>query len=205
MFWLIVLGVPAVCMATNAMEVALGWTSLDLSFERLVAQMPEGSEIAPSSILPLAIMVDFVLIVAVYAPIFLGYEYGWRVYFQGHLKALGRLKAYAITGLLSGVCFVPIIFSEAIYIAHPPIAAARVLLIVAILGAVSSEILRVSGNATLCAVFAGTFFSQTVGTMDAIFPLRRLDFGGPLGWLSIAVWAFVLVAVSRLPAKRQSE
>jgi hypothetical protein len=205
MFWLIAVGVPAVCLVTNVVEAALGWTSLDLSFERVVTQMPEGSEIPPSSLLTLAIMLDFVLMAAVYSPIFLAYEYGWRVHFQGRLKSLGRLKAYAITGLLSGVCFVPIVFSEVIYIAHPPIAAARVLLIVAILGAISGEILRIGGNATMCAVFAGTFFSQTVGTIDTIFPLRRLDFGGPFGWLSIVMWAFVLVAVSRLPAKRQSE
>ena len=206
MFWLIVLGAPGICLATNAMEAALGWTSLDLSFERVIKLMPEGPETAPAStFIILAVMVDFVAIVAVYTPIALGFEYGWRVHFGSHIESLGRLKAYAIAGVLSGACFAPLLFSDLVYIAHPFIAAVRVLLMIAILGGVSSEIFRLSGNVTLCAVFVAAFFSQTVGTMNYIFPLHRVDWGGPFGWLSIAVWALVLAAVSRIPASRKGE
>jgi hypothetical protein len=206
MFWLIVLGAPGICLATNAMEAALGWTSLDLSFESVVKLMPEGSETPPAStFIILAVLVDFVVIVAVYTPIALGFEYGWRVHFGRGIESLGRLKAYAIAGVLSGACFAPLLFSDITYIAHPLIAAARVLLMIAILGGVSSEIFRLSGNATLCAIFVAAFFSQTLGTMNYLFPLHRFDWGGPFGWLSIAVWALVLAAVSRIPASRKGE
>jgi hypothetical protein len=206
MFWVIVLGAPAICLATNAMEAALGWTSLDLSFEGVVKLMPEGSGTPPAStFIILAVLVDFVAIVAVYTPTALGFEYGWRVHFGRSIESLGRLKAYAVAGVLSGACFAPLLFSDITYIAHPLLAAVRVLLMIAILGGVSSEIYRLSGNVTLCAIFVAAFFSQTVGTMNYLFPLHRVDWGGPFGWLSIAVWALVLAVVSRIPASRKGE
>lgn len=145
-----------------------------------------------------------------YAAIAFGTEYGWRGYLLPRLMPLGRIPAYVLAGLFSGVCFIPLLFfwfrehgtegkelSEGLYFG------ARFLVMCVLLGVILGEAMRRRNSVGLCAVLLGAFLGQLHGggasMWNYLFSRVLEPWTGSFGIISLCVWLPAAVIAVLLP------
>ena len=197
---------------TYTIGALFGWTRVQWDMGTLMNQisgtqqqpLPPGvTAIAPAIALVGGLIISVLLGLTVFAFLALGSELGWRGYLLPRLMPLGRFRAYAMTGVLWGLWFLPLIYGSYREIGQPPVVWITALEFVAMgvaLSAVLGEIWRRTGHLGLVAVAAGSFAVHLQGIWDHLFQMGKDPWTGPFGVIAILVWT----AVALLPGLMSS-
>ena len=126
-------------------------------------------------------------------------EFGWRGFLLPRLLPIGRLRAYILTGCALGLLYAAIAVSAISRTTTPASAVGRTILFFAVFGVVQGELVRRFDNVTLSGVLFGCLAAHTIGTSASFFYYHTPQLGGPVGFVSLSMWASVAVALRYWP------
>lgn len=188
------------------LAAVMGWTEAQFGMGTLVNQLDalssqfdlppltdEVRAMIPLVTLTAGPLISLALGATFFAAIAWGGEVGWRGYLLPRLAVLGWLPAHLLVGVLWAAWFLPIIVSWHGSLADPALYAfaARFLVFGAVFGVVAGEVLRVSRNVGLTAIFVGSFAAQLIGVWEYLFQFDAPPWTGPFGVVAIVCWAAV--------------
>lgn len=168
-------------------------------------QQPPMSEtvaaIAPVFLLVSGLLLSVLIGATLYAVVALGMEYAWRGFLLPRLMPLGKAPAYLLTGLISGLWFLPLFVRyhlEGNQYGSMPLTLIQFLAAAILLGALSGKIIQHTRHLGLAAVALGVFLGQAMGVWSYLYPVVNPPWSGPTGIgalmvLGVLAWKPTLV------------
>lgn len=154
---------------------------------------PEAEAVAPVAALVFYPLISIAVGATLFALLALGSEIGWRGYLLPRLLPAGRVRAYALTGLLWGIWFVPFLLAwyretETASGLEPLL---RALVLAIVLGAVLGQIADRARSLGAAALGLGAFAGQASGIWGHLFQQSSPPWTGAAGWIAIGVWGLL--------------
>lgn len=117
-----------------------------------------------------------------------GEEMGWRGYLLFKLMPLGKLKAYALLGIIWGLWHLPLILSGFMYPGYPYWGIILFCILTFSLGIYMNELTIKYNSSVLAGWIHGLFNSQRLGIWTILFPGVNPLLGGYNGAVGLIVW-----------------
>ena len=200
---------PVFFIVVYTVSVSLGYGVADWGLGALRARMPGPAEAGlqqqmPAPFLLIAgFLMSVVLGPTLFALIGLGTEIGWRAYLAQKLEPLGRWGAAAVSGLLWGICWFPLVLGvawagESTFFQALSLAI-RISIAAALFGMLLAEVYRRSRHVALTSVLAGCFYAQEYGIW--YYLIRQPDplMTGPYGAVGIVGLALLVLIAFLVP------
>jgi len=200
---------PAAFVLIYGLSAAFGFATVDWGVTALQSQMPDPGDVGLQQQLPAlflmiaGFLLSIVLGPTLFALVSLGNEIGWRAYLAQKLAPLGRWRAAAISGMLWGLGWYPLLlfgawagedtFFEALTFSIRAVAGAI------LFGMILAEVFRRTQHVGLTSVLAGCFFAQEAGIWPYLIPRHHPMVAGPLGFIGMGVFAALVLAVFLIP------
>lgn len=124
-----------------------------------------------------------------------GEELGWRGFLLPKLLPLGKVKAYAILGIIWGAWHFPLIWAGFMYPGHPYLGMVMFTLMTTVFGAYMNEMTLRYDSSVMAGWLHGVFNSQRLGIWTLLFPSVNPFFGGFSGVIGLLVWVLLLLFV----------
>jgi len=168
--------------------------------DQLSAPLTPGVESAAPAVGLIAYPIFSVVVGAtLYAVIALGSEIGWRGYLMPRLQPLGRVTAWAITGLCWGLWFLPLVYAWYAEAELRGVAGSmvRVVALAIALSLLLGGIVQKTGHLGIAAMALGAFAGQDSGIWSHLFEQATPPWTGTVGVINIVVWGIAGGAVWR--------
>ena len=204
--------VVAVYAVIHILPALAGWSETQWQMGALVnvleeqmpfAMTPEARRVAPAVAMVLLPLLGLFLGMTVYAVLGFGNELGWRGSLLPRLTALGwhPILASAVTGLLWGVWFLPLIYAW--YARQEQLGemfgfAARFLLVAVAVGVLLGRVFRARAHLGLCSIAFGCWAAQLQSGWSYLFPMGKPGWTGAFGVVAIVLWALAAIAAPRV-------
>lgn len=120
-----------------------------------------------------------------------GEEFGWRGYLLPKLMGLGKLKAYAIVGVIWGLWHAPLVLVGFNYPGYPLLGVVGMAAMTTAVGIYINELTLRNRSSILAGWIHGVFNGQVYGVWKLLFPAANPLLGGFTGVVGIAVWLAV--------------
>ncbi len=202
--WLIA-AVPMLFAANYALSSLFGFVGPQWGLSTLLGELsPSALKQIPPNVMPIlpplltvfGIALSILLGATVVAAAALGSELGWRGYLLPRLACKNRIVVHAVTGLLWGAWFVPLVlwwfrFSNDYEGAVPTVLCCLGMAMA--LGAALNEIVLRTGHVGLAALALGLFVSQAkpeLAFWSYLFPSAELPWAGACSVFAIVLWLF---------------
>ena len=135
----------------------------------------------------------------------LGEEIGWRGFLLPRLIGLGRVRAYALLGVLWGLWHAPLIWTGFNYPGHPLGGMAMMCLLSTAFGFFLGEMTMFYRSSLLAGFIHGAVNAQGYGIWPWLFPGVNPLLGGSTGLTGVAVWLAVGWIAMKILAKNSGE
>ncbi len=206
--WGISIAVPALFAVTWGVTVWIGLDEADWSLATLEPFLRQGAGVEASlPPMPFFLVAGFLLSILLGSTIcaffLLGNEIGWRAYLLPQLLPMGRVKAYALSGVLWGLSFAPLIFLGYLGNEDTFSALMRSCCVATGLGIVLGELWRRFRHVGLVALAAGSFAGQVFGMWQFLFPFTSSPMAGAFGWISACVWLLAGLIALGFPGSQE--
>lgn len=201
----IALVVAGVVLITYLIEYIIGVTDADWQLRNLQDALPTAEEqglpapVPPLFLLLTGFIITFLLGIVLYPFFLLPLEIAWRGFFTGRLLEDGRVYAYGLTGIVTGLWLLPLALAPALAQNADATTPGRTVLFAIIAAFILGEILRRTGNVALCAIALGSWAGHATGIAVYLFPGAVGPWNGPLGFVSAVVLALAAVILFRWP------
>lgn len=200
---------PAVFTAIYALTWLLGLGRPDWQLQDFRALMASaGADLSgmPPPTLLLAVLFAFSLFLGPFVNGFFGFgeELGWRGYLLPKLMPLGRVRAYALTGLIWGLWHAPLVLVGFNYPGYPLAGVLFMSALTTSLGIYINEMSLRNRSSLLAGWIHGAFNSQGYGIWRLLFPRANPLLGGITGLVGIIAWLLVGLWLARRNAGRLS-
>ena len=205
----IALLVTALVFVVYLIELIFGMHQPDWQLTILVDNLPTAEEqglpaaVPPLFLLLMGFAITFLLGVLLYPFFVLPLEIAWRGFFTGRLLQDGRVYAYGLTGIVTGLWLLPLALAPVFAQNADATAPGRIVLFALIAAFILGEILRRTGNVSLCAVALGSWISHATGIAVYLFPSAIGPWDGPTGIVSAAVLGLAAFLLFRWPEKNR--
>ena len=203
----IALLVLAIVLLTYLIEYIIGITKADWQLRNLQDALPTAEEqglpapVPPIFFLLIGLFFTFLAGIAIFPFFLLPLEIAWRGFFTGRLLEDGRVYAYGLTGIVSGLWLLPLALAPVLAENADASTPGRTVLFAIIAAFILGEILRRTGNVALCAVALGSWAAHATGIAVYLFPGAVGPWNGPLGLVSAIVLGLAAVILFRWPDK----
>jgi len=188
--------VPACFIATYGLTWLLGlgqpdWELAD--FRALMASAgADVSTMPPSGLVLPSVFVSSLFVGPTINGVFgFGEEFGWRGYLLPKLMGLGKLKAYAIVGVIWGLWHAPLVLVGFNYPGYPLLGVVGMAAMTTAIGIYINELTLRNRSVILAGWIHGAFNGQVYGIWRLLFPAVNPLIGGFTGVLGIVVWLVV--------------
>jgi hypothetical protein len=192
--------IPAVFLTAYFLTwvVGLGEPDWNLSWLREVVSERGGDLPAfsrPMLILSLLYLVTIVVTPFINALFGLGEELGWRGYLLPRLMALGKARAYLLTGVIWGLWHAPLIAIGFGYPGYPLRGLLTFVILVTSFSIYVNERVLEARSTILAGWMHGVFNAQAYGVLFCLFPAVNPLYGGKTGIIHACLWAIVALIV----------
>ena len=158
---------------------------------------------SPALVLPAVFLASLIVGPTINGLFGFGEEFGWRGYLLPKLMPLGKLRAYAIVGVVWGLWHAPLVLIGFNYPGYPILGVVWMAGMTTVLGIYISELTLRNCSSILAGWIHGAFNGQAYGIWRILFPNVNPLLGGVTGLVGIAVWLAVgFWEVRRKPESR---
>jgi len=200
-YLLVFLIAPLAFAGMYGLSWALGLTTPDWGMSTLILATGNDESITPESVFQLMLPLSIVIGPLMHFFFALGEEIGWRGYLLTRLMPLGKVKAYALVGILWGLWHAPIIWVGFNYPDHPVAGIGMMCLLTSAFGLFINEMTLHYRSAYLAAFIHAAVNAQGFGIWMWLFPDTSPFFGGATGFTGIIVWLCIGTMTTKMLAK----